>query len=215
MCRSEQEYIAKLQKHAAEALALLSNAQKPERERMVVRAFLRCEGIPFSDDEIQAGKEEPVDVVFRSARFQVTEVLGGRKRGLVWRQRQRRYQAARRVTDLREPWISSEPMSFSEISQLVSEGLAEKASHYGVKTCSELDALVNVDLSGRYLWPLEPALDAKVAEELSRQAWRSVSMLFVPYGVVVIATHDAPEFLKDRDGLILNEWPDPEGWFDP
>lgn len=34
--------------------------EKPERERMIVRAFLRCLGVPFSDDEIQPGTEEPV-----------------------------------------------------------------------------------------------------------------------------------------------------------
>jgi hypothetical protein len=38
---------------------------------MIVRAFLRCVGVQFSDDEIQ--------VVFRLVQFQVMETLGGRE----------------------------------------------------------------------------------------------------------------------------------------
>jgi len=214
MRQSEQEYLAELRKHASNTRALLSNAQKQERERMVVRAFLRCTGVQFSDDEIQASNEEPVDVVFRSARFQVMDILGGRMRGKDWRERERRYQTAESVSDLLEPWTSSKPMSFGEVSQAIATGLAEKASRYGVDNCSKLDALVYVDLHGRYLQPLEPTMEAQAADEMSRQSWRSVLMLFLPYSAVLNSKPDTPDFLKDKAGLILNKWPNPDGWFD-
>ena len=92
MCQGDREYIEKLERHASNTRALLSNKQKPERERMVVRAFLRCIGVQFSDSDIAAGTEEPVDVTFLSARFQVRDIPGGRKRVEAWRQRQLRYQ---------------------------------------------------------------------------------------------------------------------------
>ncbi len=214
MSRSEQEYLANLHRHASETRELLSNPKKPERERMVVRAFLRCVGVQLSDDEIEASSNEPVDVVFRAAQFQIMEILGGRKRGVVWREREERYMKARQISDVEEPWTSSEQISFGEVSQMIAEGLAKKASHYGVDNCSKLDALINVDLSGRHLWPLESQLEADVSDELSRQRWRSVSTLLLPYGIVLAATPDAPDFLKDNAGAIRNEWPHPDGWFD-
>lgn len=214
MSGSEQEYLANLRRHASATRDLFSNAKKPERERMVVRAFLRCVGVQFSDDEIKASSNEPVDVVFRAARFQIMEILGDRKRGLAWREREDRYKNAKQTSDVLEPWTSSEPMSFGEVSQMIAESLAKKASHYGFSNCSKLDALVNVDLSGRHLWPLESHLQSEVSEALSQQGWRSVSMLFLPYGIVLAAKPDAPDFLKDNAGVVLNEWPFTDGWFD-
>jgi hypothetical protein len=192
-----REYITGLQRHAAETRNLLSNAQKPERERMVVRAFLRCIGEGFSDDEVQASAEEPVDVNFRSARFQVTDILGDRKRGDAWRERERRYRAAKRLSEVVEPWTSSEPMSVGDVSQAVSEHLSEKAIHYGVQNCSRLDALVYVDVGDRHLWPVDRGQDSKMVEKWRQQGWRSVSMLFVPYGSVLAAQASAPDFLQE------------------
>jgi hypothetical protein len=41
MAPSDDPYIAALREHTAETRSLLSNRRKPERERMVVRAYLR------------------------------------------------------------------------------------------------------------------------------------------------------------------------------
>ena len=40
------------------------------------------------------------------------------------------------------------------------------------------------------------------------------SFVFLPYGVVLAAKRDAPDFLKLRVGRILNEWLYPDGWFE-
>ncbi len=73
---------------------------------------------------------------------------------------------------------------------------------------------MNVDLSGRHLWPLESNLEAEVTDSLNQQGWRSVSTLLLPYGVVLTAKSDAPDFLKDNAGVVLNEWRFTDGWFD-
>jgi len=87
MSPTDRQFIADLQQHAAEARTLFSNAEKPARERMVVRALLRCIGVSFSDDDIRTSKEEQIDVVFGQASFQVMTILGGRKPGQDWRER--------------------------------------------------------------------------------------------------------------------------------
>lgn len=182
---------------------------------MVVRAFLRCTGIEFTDDEISAVSDEPVDVAFRSARFQIMDIVGEHKRGLVWKERQQLlYEAAEGIADVMEPWTDSEPLSLEEVSRLIAEGLTKKAKHYGARNCAKVDALVYINLGGRHLWPLQPPMDASVSAELRRQAWRSVSMLFVPYGVVLATTPDAPDLLKAAEGLVQNKWSGPDGFFE-
>lgn len=210
----EKQYLEGLVKHAEETIDLFSNKNKTERERMVVRAFLRCIGVRFSDSEILVGPEEPVDISFRSARFQIKEMLGGRKRGVVLRERLKRYRAAKSIDDVMDPWSSSKPLSFAKLSRELAHTLSEKASKYGVDGCAKLDALVYVNLGGRHLYPLDPTLDAAVVAELDRHAWRSVSMLLVPYGVVVIAKPGCPRFLRNRVGRTVMKWPHPDGWFD-
>jgi hypothetical protein len=214
MASNHHSYIAKLREHAAEARALLSNSQKPERERMVVRAFLRCLGIPFTDDEIVGSKDEPVDVLFRSAHIQVMDVVGDRKRGLDWLRRQRLYEAAKGIADVIGSYRPSKPMPFPEAARSVADGLVAKAAHYGAANCATLDALVYVDLRNRHVWPLQPGPEPQVLHELKRQGWRSASMLFVPYSAVLVAKPGAPEFLREKMALILNACPDPEGLFD-
>jgi hypothetical protein len=101
MDRDEAEYLRKLQEHVAETRRLFSNTMKPERERMVCRAFLRCVGIKFCDQEIIASDTEPVDVVFRSAKFQIRELLGSdRKRGDELKELQEKVQNATSIEDV-------------------------------------------------------------------------------------------------------------------
>jgi hypothetical protein len=208
MRRGEREYLTALQGQAADARRLFSNAMKPERERMVVKAFLRCIGESFKDDEVQVGQSEPVDVMFRSARFQVRDIVGDKKRGEEWKQRQRQYEEAQSLDELWEPYAPSVQIAFGELSGAVAEALVEKAARYGGEVCKQLDALVYFDPGDRHLYPPVFELTDAVATELSHQGWRSVSVLSVPYGIVLAASRDAPEFLRKNVAHILKEWPD-------
>ena len=89
-------------------------------------ALLRCIGAPFSDGDIRASKEEPIDVVFGDAKFQVMTILGGRKPGQVWREREQRYQEIESISELLEPWTSSTPMTFDEVVREVAQNLATR-----------------------------------------------------------------------------------------
>jgi hypothetical protein len=62
---------------------------------MVVRALLRCLGVAFEDAAIKAGPEEPVDVAFRAARFQIRDLIGDRKRNKQLAEREKRYRKAK------------------------------------------------------------------------------------------------------------------------
>lgn len=103
MASYDDALLAKLGEYADRARRLFSNQQKPERERIIVRAFLRCIGEAFEDGKIIASSEEPIDARSRSVGFQIMEIVGNKRCGLAWRQRQDRYRDARRVADVLEP----------------------------------------------------------------------------------------------------------------
>lgn len=210
---NEKDYIEELKKGESETQSLYSQNRKPERERKVVLAFLRCIGVPFSEDEIQEGEQEPIDVVFRDSNFQLTDLHGGGKPFLDSKKRENSLSVAKNIPDLLEPWVNPEPISYEEISREITTFLLEnKAGHYSPDVIEKLNILVHVCLSGRYLWPLEPISNHQ--EELAQQGWRSVSMLFIPYGCVLTARDAAPKFITNHNGQILNEWKQSDGWYE-
>jgi hypothetical protein len=214
MMRNDDRYLEALREDAADARSLMSNPRKSERERRVVRALLRCLGVAFVDTEIAAGSEEPVDVEFHSARFQIRDIVGGRKRGKELAERDHLYRGAKTMSDLMTPFAKSTAIPFDKASTMVAEALAEKASRYGPRTCAALDAVVYFDPGNSHLYPAEPRGATGAIAELGRQGWRSVSLLALPYGVVLTANAGAPDFLHMRLGLACSEWPGPDGWFE-
>jgi len=214
MTENDDSYLEELRANAADARSLMSNPRKSARERMVVRALLRCLGVAFEDGEIVAGGNEPVDVEFRAARFQIRDILGGRKRGKESVDRERLYHDAKTIDDVMTPFTVSTAIPFDRAAEMVADALTEKSRRYGPRVCGTLDAVVYLDLGSSHLYPAEPrdALEALAA--IGRQAWRSVSMLAVPYGLVLTANAEAPDFLRARLGSACKEWPGPDGWFE-
>jgi hypothetical protein len=82
----DRKYLQKLRDHAHDTRTFLSNKMKSERERAVCRAFLRTIGVCFEESEIIAPSTEPTDVSFRTAHFQIRDLLGpDHKRGDDWK----------------------------------------------------------------------------------------------------------------------------------
>ncbi len=208
-----EEHLIRLRKHAADTLRYLSNPLKPERERAVCRAFLRCVGVRFTDDEMKAPCQEPADVCFRDARFQIRELIEpGRRRGDEWKQRQVRWNKACSVAETTERVILPILMRRSELVDAVTGALESKSKKYGPSGCSTTDALVYANLTDtRFLMRRSTAQDLN---RLSAQGWRSVSVLFPPYGIVLFARDSAPEFLHRLVGKVRKAWRKPDGLFD-
>ncbi len=214
MSNGEEEYLGKMRAYVAETRRLLSNESKPDREQLVCRAFLRAIGVAFEEIEIFAPSTEPVDVTFRDARFQIREILDeNRRRGDEYRMKEVRYQEARRIEDVMVPWRSPVRMSFDELTALTAAALEAKVAKYRSGR-AELDALAYIDLADppRFLDPDSPAKESALLEA---QGWRSVSILFPPYGIVVTATSTAPQFIRTRLHKTLMECKDPHDLWEP
>lgn len=192
MCKAETEYLEKLRKHASDTRAFLSNEMKPERERSVCRAFLRAIGVPFDEQELVAPTDEPADVVFRTARFQIREILEpNRRRGDDWKRKEQKYSEADSFDDVMESYSPPRSITLVELVPNVVDALSEKAQKYGTG-CKDIDVLVYVNLGNRFL---TAGSDVPNLDALQLQGWRSVSILFPPYGVILFAAATAPDVL--------------------
>jgi len=214
MSSTDKEYLEKLRHYATEVQTFLNNKMKPERERSVCRAFLRTLGVSFKEGEIIAPANEPVDVMFREARFQIRDILeSDHRRGDIWKDKRRKYETATSFAEAIEtdPPLMPSPVDLNALIPEVTTALSEKATKYGIR-CQDLDMLIYLDLRKRFLAAGPEELRV---EPLKAQGWRSVSLLFPPYGVVLFAKPEAPGFLKAAEARLHMRWSDIGTLFEP
>lgn len=210
MRRSEQEFLRRLADQADDTVSLFSDSRKSERERRVCAAFLRCLGISFDIKDLVSvpKQDEPPDVRFRDAAFEVKVNHGDQKVHGQWKARAQRYRDAKTTDDVLAPGVTPEPWSSSQALECVMGVL--KKQKYSPDTRSSLDVLTYLDLPGPFL-----AVGSKTPEttELEKLGWRSVSVLFPPYACVLAVSSSAPDFLARLVGVIKRE-SNPNQWFE-
>lgn len=96
----DREFIEETVRALEESVRYYAPENKAERDLWVANAFLENQRIAFTDDELKACPDDPPDVLFRDARFEVKEIMDpGRKRHLEYRQA---LEIARRATSVKE-----------------------------------------------------------------------------------------------------------------
>ena len=212
MCE-ERKLIEKMVAADRKAVDFFSSKMKRERERLVCIAFLRCLGVPFNNDDVVSSSDEPPDVIYNSARFEILEILDAEKRHAMFKERARKSSEATNLDELLESdiQISRERIDLNQTVDLIAKALSKKARKYSPDVCASLDALVYVDLTKKYLYPESPV---RSVDKLMEQGWRSVSMVFDPYSHVFFARNAAPDFLLTLKGKTKQECKDPNGLFE-
>ncbi len=208
----EKAYIDDLKKHTEESITFFSNSMKPERERSVCAAFLRCLGVNFHVKEIVAKKNDPPDVVFSSANFEIRELYEvGRKRHDEYRDRLKELKQSKSINDTLISIEWPKPITYGFIFAGLESALSSKAKKYGAEKCSSLDALVYVTFPQKFL-----DIKSKIpnSTRIEGQGWRSVSFIIPPFGHVVSCREDAPEFIKKLEGKTCMKWKEPDGLFE-
>jgi hypothetical protein len=81
---------------------LLAHRMKPARDRAVVRAFLRALGVAFTEAEIVAPVEAPIDVRFRQAHLHLRDLFD-HQRGRDWQEKETWVHQARALADGGDP----------------------------------------------------------------------------------------------------------------
>ena len=184
-------------KERVQTRLLLTQRRKPEHDCAVIRAFLRALGVACAEAEIVVSVEAPIDVRCREAHFHLRELCdhphgrdGQEPAGVHQR---------RACAHGGDPHDLTEGRQGAVLLPHVTAVLAPHAAWYGAR-CTGLDALVCVDACQRGLAP--PALVPGVVA-LPRQGWRSVSVWWPPYGLVLYAASGAPAFLRWGTGKLF------------
>ncbi len=204
MNSEEKRLIKILSAKAKDAVDFFSSRRKPEREKSVCVAFLRCLGIAFDISEISTPDDEPPDVLYNTARFEVIEILSNKKRHLTFKERAQRLSKAVGLDELFQPYRPPKPIDLRDVVRLITDSLLKKATKYSPQTRSTLDILVYVNLNEIYF--LNQDSDIPSLDELSKQGWQSVSFLFNPYSHVLLAQESAPSFLRNALNQTRRQW---------
>ncbi|WP_068829195.1 DUF1780 domain-containing protein [Pseudomonas sp. BMS12] len=198
----DSDYLRLLTRQAEQANNFLSNARKWERERWVCQRLLDALNQPYRLEDFASGQEPP-DVLFREANFEVFFVLDqGRRLNDEWREELQRRRSALSLSQLlrREPRPRRIPPA--ELQARLAPTLRKKAHNYGERGIDpgELDLLAYVnlkretpDFNGTFPPP----------SEFLRQGWRSLSLIGPNYARVLFAHADAPAFLRRNLGRTL------------
>lgn len=187
------------------------------RERTTVAGFLRVLKIPYEDCEIQKKGPEPIDIWFRDACFQVTEILDEDRhrdgelhkrennlRRAVESGKSEYYKEAVEVPGPFLPRVLYTPKCYFQRILSCSERKSKRYEKtYGRDAVGNLDFLVYINLKDGILSETESWPDLA---PLKNHGWRSVSFIDNACARVLYARATAPAFLQEAMGKT-HIWP--------
>ncbi len=192
-------------RHAVkESVDFFTSANKGAIERWACTEFLMNIGLDFQTDEVVLQADDPPDVIFRGARFEVKEILDpGRRRHDEYKEALSKARAATDPADLRVALvkdITPEDITPLGIGSLISAKLAELVSkkYVELRFRASLNLLFYVDLT-RHTLKTGPMPDP---EAFSTFGFRSISVLMGWDALVYCAASNAPDFLLTKVGTV-------------
>ena len=198
----DSDYLRLLTRQAEEANAFLSNARRWERERWVCQRLLTALNVRHRQDEFSTGQEPP-DVLFRDANFEVFFVLDkGRRLNDEWKEELERRRSALSLSQLLRRETRPRRITAVELQARLSPTLRKKAHNYRERglDLGDLDLLAYVSLK-RDVLDLNSHFPPP--GEYLRQGWRSLSLVGPNYARVLFAHRDAPDFLRHSLGRTV------------
>lgn len=196
----DSDYLRLLTHQAEQANAFLSNARKWERERWVCQRLLQALNVRHHLDEFGVSGQEPPDVLFREANFEVFFVLDqGRRLNDEWRAELDRRRSAFSLSQLVRRETRPKRIGATELQARLAPTLRKKAHNYLERGLDpgELDLLAFVSLKRAV-----PDFNSHFPPptEYLRQGWRSLSLVGPTFARVLFAHPDAPAFLRNNLG---------------
>ncbi|WP_177342868.1 DUF1780 domain-containing protein [Pseudomonas sp. EGD-AK9] len=196
---NDEEFIAATIEAREESVSFFSAARKPERERWVVEEFLGNLGIEVPAGSVFSPSEEPPDVVFLDARFEVKEIMDpDKRRHAEYKESLRRAKEAKTVEELFETYTPRD-ITYTELCKLVQETIP-KIRPYAPATQRELDLLFYVNLDEIHGYVSNEITESSLFQEYG---WRSISFISGPLAVVLFACERAPSFLLSNLGKVV------------
>jgi len=207
----EIELIRQIISDTEESIRFFSNPKKPDRERAVCAGFLRCLGIEFELTDLEIINNDPPDIRFKAANFEIKEYLDDdRSRHQEYKRLLEKLKTIKKLSDLTKPYTPPRPLTINEACNRVTKFIDDYARDYGNKLCSTLDLIVYLNLNGYYLDDNDISIDVSV---MIKQGWRSVSIVSNSIAFIFFASESSPTFLRNEVGKIKQEWKE-SGLFD-
>ncbi|MBN1972678.1 MAG: DUF1780 domain-containing protein [Sedimentisphaerales bacterium] len=200
----EIEIIKQLISETEESIRFFSCGKKPDRERSVCTAFLRCLGIGFKVSDLHINETDPPDIYFNGANFEIKEYLDdNRRRHEEYKKLLKKLKTAKKLSDLKESYNPPRPLTIKEVCDRVTSFIEKYARNYSENLCSTLDLMVYLNLNGYHLDDEDIPVDSS---GMIKQGWRSVSIVSNSLAFTFFASESAPVFLRNVVGKIKNEW---------
>lgn len=195
---NDREFIEDRRRALKASIEYFSVKKKAERERWVCAEFFRNLGVRHEDAEISTHADEPPDVVFRDARFEIKEILDpGRRRHAEYKADLEAALKATKPQDFLEHF-TPEDITPAEIAARVQTELDRLESRFARATRAGLDILFYVNLLDHFL-KSGPMPDAA---SFTAAGWRSISAVNGAGALIFFAADDAPSFLRDGAGRL-------------
>jgi hypothetical protein len=197
---SDEEYLASVRKAREESVRFFSSANKPERECWVVNEFLGNLGVTFVESEILPVADEPPDICFGSANFEVKEILDkGRRRHADYKAALEKAKAATVPQDLLEQ-TTPRDITYAEVCDLVEKEVVRFSEKYAPTTRKNLDLLFYVNLEDVYGYVATPL---PLPSKWEAFGFRSVSIVMGRLAVILMAADSAPDFLRNGGPRVI------------
>ena len=199
----DSDYLRLLTSQAEQANAFLSNARKWERERWVCQRLLQGLNIAYHTNDFTQAGQEPPDVLFRDARFEVFFVLDeGRRLNDEWREELQRRRSAYSLSQLVRREARPKRIPASKLLQRLGPTLHKKATNYRERDI-DLGQLDIIAFSSLKREVLDLNSHFPPPTEYLRQGWRSLSLVGPTFARVLFAQPDAPDFLRSNLGRSI------------
>lgn len=203
----DDEFIEERIAALKESVEYFGSANKAERERWVVLAFLENMGIKHSEGDVISPDQDPPDVIAIGAAFEVKEILDpGRKRHKEYKDE---LQRVKEITDPQHLLTSFSPKDIS-IAEIYQRCLAEAKKFklkYALRDRESMDLLFYVNLENIFGVDEDPYPDVS---EIQNCGWRSVSFVEGLIACCFCASENAPEWLREAIGEIRHKVLDQE-----
>ena len=198
----DSDYLRLLTIQAEQANAFLSNARKWERERWVCQRLLQGLNIAYRSEDFTPAGQEPPDVLFRDAAFEVFFVLDeGRRLNDEWREELQRRRSAFSLSQLVRREARPRRISAGAARAPGPDAAQEGAQLSGTRAGSERAGYHRLrQPQARSAGPQQPL---PAAYRIPAPGWRSLSLVGPTFARVLFAHPDAPDFLRGNLGRSI------------
>ena len=200
----DEEYLAEYVKGLEASVAYFAPGTTKVRELSTASSFIENLRVDFTDAELISPNDDPPDIIFRDASFEIKEILDpGRLRHAEYKEELKR---ARTLTKREDSFQMFTPKDahISDIFDRCESTAAELQNRYPAAVRAELDLLFYVNLQKVFRVIGEPFPSSN---RLAYLGWRSISFVMGQRSSCLFARPDAPDFIREAVGRIVHLHP--------